>query len=194
MIEAPLIAGHEFYGEVVEVGEDVRDVKVGDRVSGEGHVVCGICRNCRAGRRRCASTRSRSGCSATAPSPTMLSFPETNVWVHQDDITPELGAIFDPFGNAIHTALSFPLVGEDVLITGAGPIGLMAIAVARHAGARKSLSLTSSAPRLNWPGTMGVDLAVDVVQDACARRAARTGDARRIRHRPGDVGTPHGAA
>lgn len=162
-INAPLIAGHEFYGEVVEIGEDVLDVKVGDKVSGEGHVVCGICRNCRAGRRQmCINTQSvgvqRDGAFAE-----YVVIPETNVWVHQgNSVTPELGAIFDPFGNAVHTALSFPLVGEDVLITGAGPIGLMAIAVARHAGARKIAITDVSAPRLELARNIGVDLAVDV--------------------------------
>src|SRR5919112_1533431 len=138
IIEAPLIPGHEFYGEVVETGEDVRDVKVGDRVSGEGHVVCGICRNCRAGRRQMCIHTVSVGVQRDGAFAEYVVIPETNVWVHHDpSVTPELGAIFDPFGNAVHTALSFPLVGEDVLITGAGPIGVMAAAVALHAGARK---------------------------------------------------------
>ncbi|MEZ2391313.1 L-threonine 3-dehydrogenase [bacterium RCC_150] len=163
IIETPLIAGHEFYGEVVEVGEDVRDVKVGDRASGEGHVVCGICRNCRAGRRQMCIHTVSVGVQRDGAFAEYVVIPETNVWVHHDpSVTPELGAIFDPFGNAVHTALSFPLVGEDVLITGAGPIGLMAIAVARHAGARKIAITDVSAPRLELARHMGVDLAVDV--------------------------------
>lgn len=162
IIEAPLIPGHEFYGEVVQLGDGVHEVRVGDRVSGEGHIVCGICRNCRAGRRQmCIRTRSvgvqRDGAFAE-----YVVIPEMNVWVHSDGITPELGAIFDPFGNAVHTALSFPLVGEDVLITGAGPIGLMAIAVARHAGARNIAITDVSQPRLELARAIGVDLAVDV--------------------------------
>ena len=163
MIQAPMIPGHEFYGEVVEVGYLATHVKVGDKVSGEGHVVCGMCRNCRAGRRQmCINTRSvgvqRDGAFAE-----YVVIPESNVWVHQDpSITAELGAIFDPFGNAVHTALSFPLVGEDVLITGAGPIGLMAIAVARHAGARKIAITDVSAERLELARAIGADLAVDV--------------------------------
>lgn len=163
IIQTPLIAGHEFYGEVVEIGDDVRDVKVGDRVSGEGHIVCGICRNCRAGRRQMCIHTLSVGVQRDGAFAEYVVIPETNVWVHQDpSVTPELGAIFDPFGNAVHTALSFPLVGEDVLITGAGPIGLMAIAVVRHAGARKIAITDVSAPRLELARQLGVDLAIDV--------------------------------
>jgi threonine 3-dehydrogenase len=180
MIEAPLIAGHEFYGEVVEVGEDVRDVKVGDRVSGEGHVVCGICRNCRAGRRHMCIHTVSVGVQRDGAFAEFVVIPETNVWVHPDpSVTPELGAIFDPFGNAVHTALSFPLVGEDVLITGAGPIGLMAIAVARHAGARKIAITDVSLPRLELAKQLGADLAIDVsttrVRDAQRELGMREG-------------------
>ena len=179
-INAPLIAGHEFYGEVVEVGEDVRDVTVGDRVSGEGHVVCGICRNCRAGRRQMCINTVSVGVQRDGAFAEYVVLPETNVWVHQDEsVTPELGAIFDPFGNAVHTTLSFPLVGEDVLITGAGPIGLMAIAVARHAGARKIAITDVAAPRLELARSMGVDLAIDVsttrVRDAQRELGMREG-------------------
>ncbi|WP_415854773.1 L-threonine 3-dehydrogenase [Sinomonas sp. G460-2] len=163
MISVPLVPGHEFYGEVVEVGSEVREVKVGDRVSGEGHIVCGMCRNCRAGRRQMCINVSSVGVQRDGAFAEYVVIPETNVWVHHDpSITPELGAIFDPFGNAVHTALSFPLVGEDVLITGAGPIGLMAISVARHAGARKIAITDVSASRLELARSMGVDLAVDV--------------------------------
>ncbi|OMH26690.1 L-threonine 3-dehydrogenase [Tersicoccus phoenicis] len=163
MITTPLVPGHEFYGEVVQVGEDVRDVRPGNRVSGEGHIVCGVCRNCRAGRRQMCIHVQSVGVQRDGAFAEFVVIPETNVWVHHDpSITPELGAIFDPFGNATHTALSFPLVGEDVLITGAGPIGLMAIAVARHAGARK-IAITDVSPRrLALARQMGVDLAVDV--------------------------------
>ena len=179
-INAPLIAGHEFYGEVVEVGEDVRDVTVGDRVSGEGHVVCGICRNCRAGRRQMCINTVSVGVQRDGAFAEYVVLPETNVWVHHDEsVTPELGAIFDPFGNAVHTTLSFPLVGEDVLITGAGPIGLMAIAVARHAGARKIAITDVAAPRLELARSMGVDLAIDVsttrVRDAQRELGMREG-------------------
>ncbi|WP_104042879.1 L-threonine 3-dehydrogenase [Arthrobacter sp. ZGTC412] len=180
IIEAPLIPGHEFYGEVVEIGEDVRDVKVGDRVSGEGHVVCGICRNCRAGRRQMCIHTVSVGVQRDGAFAEYVVIPETNVWVHHDpSVTPELGAIFDPFGNAVHTALSFPLVGEDVLITGAGPIGLMAIAVARHAGARKIAITDVSKPRLDLARQLGADLAIDVsttrVRDAQRELGMREG-------------------
>lgn len=162
IIEAPLIPGHEFYGEVVELGDGVHDVRIGDRVSGEGHIVCGICRNCRAGRRQMCIRTVSVGVQRDGAFAEYVVIPETNVWVHSNGITPELGAIFDPFGNAVHTALSFPLVGEDVLITGAGPIGLMAIAVARHAGARNIAITDVSQPRLELARAIGVDLAVDV--------------------------------
>jgi threonine 3-dehydrogenase len=163
MATAPFIPGHEFYGEVVETGEDVKVVTVGDRVSGEGHIVCGMCRNCRAGRRQMCINVVSVGVQRDGAFAEYIVIPEANVWVHHDLlITPELGAIFDPFGNAVHTALSFPLVGEDVLITGAGPIGLMAISVARHAGARK-IAITDVSPRrLELARQMGADLAVDV--------------------------------
>jgi threonine 3-dehydrogenase len=161
-VDAPLVVGHEFGGEVVAIGPGVHDVRVGDRVSGEGHIVCGICRNCRAGRRHlCIRTRgigvNRDGAFAD-----YVVLPESNVWVHQTAIDLDLAAIFDPFGNAVHTALSFPLVGEDVLITGAGPIGLMAAAVCRHVGARYVVITDVSAPRLELAKRMGVDLAIDV--------------------------------
>lgn len=162
IISAPLIPGHEFYGEVVELGEGVHDVSVGDRVSGEGHIVCGICRNCRAGRRQMCIRTVSVGVQRDGAFAEYVVIPETNAWVHHEGVTPELGAIFDPFGNAVHTALSFPLVGEDVLITGAGPIGLMAIAVARHAGARHIAITDVSASRLELARRIGVDLAVDV--------------------------------
>lgn len=163
----PFTPGHEFYGEVVEVGADVDDIRVGDRVSGEGHVVCGICRNCRAGRKHmCIRTRSvgvqRDGAFAQ-----YVVIPRINVWVHEHDggeslISPELGAVFDPLGNAVHTALKFPLVGEDVLITGAGPIGQMTAAVVRHAGARFITVTDVAEHRLAMARECGADLTVDV--------------------------------
>jgi threonine 3-dehydrogenase len=162
IICAPLIPGHEFYGEVVALGGGIRGVRVGDRVSGEGHIVCGVCRNCRAGRRQMCIHTSSVGVQRDGAFAEFVIVPETNVWVHDATITPELGAVFDPFGNAVHTALSFPLVGEDVLITGAGPIGLMAVAVARHAGARKIAITDVSAPRLELARGVGADIAVDV--------------------------------
>jgi len=135
-IPVGLVVGHEFVGEVVAVGANVLDVTSGQMVSGEGHVVCGRCRNCLAGRRHlCAHTRgvgvNRDGAFAE-----FIVLPMSNIWHHAPGIKPEIAAIFDPFGNAVHTALAFPVLGEDVLVTGAGPIGIMAAAVARHAGAR----------------------------------------------------------
>lgn len=173
-LDPPVIPGHEFYGEVVAVGESVRDVRLGDRVSGEGHVVCGICRNCRAGRRHMCIHTSGVGVNRDGAFAELVVIPQENVWVHAHEgdaslITPELGAIFDPFGNAVHTALKFPVVGEDVLITGAGPIGLMAAAVVRHAGARYVTITDVSKPRLELAERMGaVDLALDVTTSTIA--------------------------
>jgi threonine 3-dehydrogenase len=160
-VAAPLIPGHEFCGEVVAVGAGVRDVQVGDQVSGEGHVVCGTCRNCRAGRRHLCIRTSSIGVNRDGAFAEYVVLPESNVWVHRERVDPDLGAIFDPFGNAVHTALTFPLVGEDVLITGAGPIGLMAAAVCRHVGARFVVITDISVPRLELAKRMGVDLALD---------------------------------
>jgi threonine 3-dehydrogenase len=178
-IRTPLIPGHEFYGEVVDLGSGVRDVQVGDRVSGEGHVVCGTCRNCRAGRRQMCIRTLSVGVHRDGAFAEYVVIPESNVWVHSADVEPDVGAIFDPFGNAVHTALSFPLVGEDVLITGAGPIGLMAAAVARHIGARYLVATDISPARLELAERMGVDLAVDVrtgtVADAQQRLGMREG-------------------
>jgi threonine 3-dehydrogenase len=174
-IDAPLIPGHEFCGEVVDVGAGVRDVAVGDLVSGEGHVVCGTCRNCRAGRRHLCIRTSSVGVNRDGAFAEYVVIPESNVWVHHTRVSPELGAIFDPFGNAVHTALSFPLVGEDVLITGAGPIGLMAAAVCRHVGARFVVITDVSPYRLELARTMGVDLALDVRTETIASAQKRLG-------------------
>ncbi|MGH8960741.1 MAG: L-threonine 3-dehydrogenase [Jatrophihabitantaceae bacterium] len=174
-VNAPLIAGHEFCGEVVAVGADVRDVRVGDQVSGEGHVVCGTCRNCRAGRRHLCIRTSSVGVNRDGAFAEYVVLPESNVWVHHEPVDPDLGAIFDPFGNAVHTALSFPLVGEDVLITGAGPIGLMAAAVCRHVGARFVVITDVSAYRLDLARAMGVDLALDVSRESIADGQHRLG-------------------
>ncbi|ATG50297.1 L-threonine 3-dehydrogenase [Brachybacterium vulturis] len=180
----PFTPGHEFYGEVVEVGEEVTDVRVGDRISGEGHVVCGVCRNCRAGRRQmCIRTRSL-GVQRDGAFAEYVTLPHQNVWVHEHDggeelISPELGAVFDPLGNAVHTALKFPVVGEDVLIAGAGPIGQMAAAVARHAGARYITITDISPQRLAMAEDCGADVVLDVadsrVRDAQRRLGMREG-------------------
>jgi threonine 3-dehydrogenase len=161
-INAPLIPGHEFSGHVVELGEGVTSVVVGALVSGEGHVVCGHCRNCRAGRRHLCKFTSSIGVNRDGAFAEFVVIPEQNVWQHPLDIDPELAAIFDPLGNAVHTALSFPMVGEDVLITGAGPIGLMAAKVARHIGARHIVMTDVNEERLQLAREMGVSLAINV--------------------------------
>ncbi len=180
-IHPPLIPGHEFCGEVVDLGEGVQDVRLGDFVSGEGHIVCGTCRNCRAGRRHLCIRTSSIGVDRDGAFAEFVVIPETNVWVHKkrlDDasgVDLDIGAIFDPFGNAVHTALSFPLVGEDVLITGAGPIGLMAAAVARKVGARFVVITDVSEPRLALARQLGVDLAVNVADTQVSQAQAELG-------------------
>lgn len=159
-IPVPMVVGHEYAGEIVDVGQEVQGYKIGDRVSGEGHITCGHCRNCRAGRRHlCRNTIgvgvNRSGCFAE-----YLSLPAVNAFKLPDNISDDLAAVFDPFGNAVHTALSFDLVGEDVLITGAGPIGIMAAAVCRHVGARHVVITDVNDYRLDLARKMGVTRAV----------------------------------
>lgn len=159
-VPTPLVVGHEFVGEIVEVGGDVRDLAAGDLVSGEGHLVCGRCRNCMAGRRvQCARTDSV-GVNHAGAFAEYISLPATNVWRHHPGIALDVAAIFDPFGNAVHTALTFPVLGEDVLVTGAGPIGIMAAAVALHAGARFVVTTDMSEYRLELARKMGVTLAM----------------------------------
>jgi threonine 3-dehydrogenase len=167
-IPVGLVIGHEFVGEVVAVGANVPDVHQGQMVSGEGHVVCGRCRNCLAGRRHlCAHTRgvgvNRDGAFAE-----FIVLPMSNIWHHAPGITPEVAAIFDPFGNAVHTALAFPVLGEDVLVTGAGPIGIMAAAVARHAGARHVVISDPNPYRRALSEKVGVTLAVDPTKTSLA--------------------------
>jgi threonine 3-dehydrogenase len=163
-VEPPLVLGHEFYGEVVELGEGVTSVEVGQRVSGEGHVVCGRCRNCRAGRRHLCIHTLGVGVNRDGAFADFVVIPESNVWVQPDDLDPDLGAVFDPLGNATHTALSFPMAGEDVVITGAGPIGLMAAAIARHVGARHVVVSDVSDFRLDLAREAGADLVVNAAQ------------------------------
>jgi threonine 3-dehydrogenase len=160
-IPVPMTIGHEFVGEVVEVGSNVSDFFLGNIVSGEGHVVCGRCRNCLAGRRHlCASTQGV-GVNRPGAFAELIALPMTNIWRHSPKVDEEVAAIFDPFGNAVHTALSFPVLGEDVLITGAGPIGIMAIPVVRHAGARHIVVTDMNPYRLELAKTMGATLAVN---------------------------------
>ena len=157
-IPVPMAIGHEFVGEIVEVGSNVNDFSVGDIVSGEGHVVCGRCRNCLAGRRHlCASTLGV-GVNRPGAFAELIALPMTNVWRHDPSINQEIAAVFDPFGNAVHTALTFPVLGEDVLITGAGPIGIMAVSVVRHAGARHVVVTDMNPFRLDLARRMGATL------------------------------------
>ncbi len=175
VVRAPLVVGHEFYGEVVEIGEDVTDIAVGARVSGEGHVVCGRCRNCRAGRRHLCIHTSGIGVNRDGAFADHVVIPAQNVWVQPDDIDPELGAVFDPLGNATHTALSFPLAGEDVVVTGAGPIGIMAAAIARHVGARYIAVSDLSDERLELAKGAGADLVVNAARSTLAEAMAELG-------------------
>jgi threonine 3-dehydrogenase len=174
-INAPLIPGHEFSGHVVEVGGDVRTVAIGDMISGEGHVVCGHCRNCRAGRRHLCIHTSSLGVNRDGAFAEYVVIPESNVWRHPNGLDPDLAAIFDPLGNAVHTALSFSLVGEDVLITGAGPIGVMATAVSRHVGARFIVVTDVNEARLDLARKMGADLAINVASERIASAQQRLG-------------------
>jgi threonine 3-dehydrogenase len=157
----PLIVGHEFVGEVVAVGSNVADFEPGDLVSGEGHVVCGRCRHCLAGRRHLCARTIGLGVGRDGAFAEYVALPMTNVWHHWPGIDEEVAAIFDPFGNAVHTALAFPVLGEDVLVSGAGPIGLMATAVVRHAGARYVVVSEPNATRRELAMTMGATVAVD---------------------------------
>ena len=162
-IKVPITPGHEFSGTVVEIGAEVTSVKVGDFVSGEGHIVCNLCRNCRAGRRHLCMNTIGVGVNRDGAFAEFICIPEANVWKHEAGIDPDLAAIFDPLGNAVHVALSFPLVGEDVLITGAGPIGIMSAQIARFAGARYIVITDVSEERLALARTMGADVAVNIL-------------------------------
>lgn len=163
-ISVPLVTGHEFMGEIVELGSNVENLKVGQRVSGEGHIVCNTCRNCRTGTKHvCLQTKGvgvqRHGCFAE-----YFTLPAENVYVLPDSISDDIASIFDPYGNAVHTTLSFDLVGEDVLITGAGPIGIMAVAIAKKAGARNVVITDLNPYRLQLAEKMGATAAVNVAE------------------------------
>jgi len=160
-IKPPLIVGHEFVGEVIEIGSNVHDLHVGDVVSGEGHVVCGRCRHCRAGRWHLCANSIGLGVGRDGAFAEQVVLPVANVWHHWPRIEEDVAAIFDPFGNAVHTALAFPVLGEDVLVVGAGPIGLMATAVARHAGARYVVVSEPNAFRRDLATRMGATTVVD---------------------------------
>jgi threonine 3-dehydrogenase len=167
-IPVPMAIGHEFVGEIVEVGSNVSDFYPGDIVSGEGHVVCGRCRNCLAGRRHLCANTHGVGVNRPGAFAEFIVLPMTNIWRHDPKIDQEVAAIFDPFGNAVHTALSFPVLGEDVLITGAGPIGIMAIPVVRHAGARHVVITDMNPFRLELATRMGATLTVDPTKTSLA--------------------------
>jgi threonine 3-dehydrogenase len=164
-IPTPLVVGHEFMGEVAEIGKNVKSVKVGDRVSGEGHIVCNLCPNCRKGQKHVCVNTKGVGVHRQGSFAEYLSLPEENVFKLPDAIPDDLAAIFDPFGNATHTALSFDLVGEDVLITGAGPIGIMAAAICRHAGARSIFITDINEYRLKLAEKMGATCVVNVARE-----------------------------
>jgi threonine 3-dehydrogenase len=174
-VQPPLILGHEFVGEVVEVGANVADFNVGDLVSGEGHVVCGRCRHCLAGRRHLCAQTIGLGVGRDGAFAEYVSLPMSNVWHHWPGVDEEVAAIFDPFGNAVHTALAFPVLGEDVLVSGAGPIGLMATAVARHAGARLVVVSEPNAARRELALRMGATVAVDPRERDLGEVAAELG-------------------
>ncbi len=161
-IPVPMAVGHEFVGRIVEAGSNVVDFFPGDLVSGEGHVVCGRCRNCLAGRRQMCARTMGVGVNRPGAFAEYIALPMTNIWRHRDTIPLDVAAIFDPFGNAVHTALSFPVLGEDVLVTGAGPIGIMAAAVAEHAGARYTVITDLNPYRLELAKKMGVTRSVNV--------------------------------
>src|SRR5580765_72217 len=168
-VTPPLVVGHEFVGEVVDVGSNVNDFHPGELVSGEGHVVCGRCRNCLAGRRHLCAHTQGVGVNRAGAFAEYIVLPMSNIWKHNPKVPLEVAAIFDPFGNAVHTALSFPVLGEDVLITGAGPIGIMSAAVVRHAGARHVVITDKNRYRLELARKLGVTRAVDTAETPLAQ-------------------------
>jgi threonine 3-dehydrogenase len=167
-IPVPMVVGHEFVGEIVEVGDNVNDYAPGMIVSGEGHIVCGRCRNCMAGRRHLCPFTSGVGVNRAGAFAEYIAIPNANVWHHADGIDLDIASIFDPFGNAVHTALQWDMVGEDVLITGAGPIGAMAAAVARHAGARHVVITDVNDYRLGLAAKLGATRTVNVANETLA--------------------------
>lgn len=164
-IPVPMVVGHEYVGEIVAIGQEVKGYKIGERVSGEGHITCGHCRNCRGGRTHLCRNTTGVGVNRTGAFAEYLVIPAFNAFKIPDNISDELAAIFDPFGNAVHTALSFDLVGEDVLVSGAGPIGIMAAAVCKHVGARNVVITDVNEYRLELARKMGVTRAVNVSKE-----------------------------
>jgi len=165
-IPVPLTAGHEFCGEIVECGSEVKGFEIGDRVSAEGHITCGVCRNCRAGRRHLCMNTAGVGVNRPGAFAEYLAVPAFNVFKLPDSVSDDMASILDPLGNATHTALSFDLVGEDVLITGAGPIGIMAVAIARYAGARHVVITDINDYRLDLAEKMGATRTLNVTRDS----------------------------
>ena len=174
-IPVPMHVGHEYVGEIVEMGQEVRGFSIGDRVSGEGHITCGHCRNCRAGRRHLCRNTTGVGVNREGAFAEFLVIPAFNAFKIPDSISDDLAAIFDPYGNATHTALSFNLVGEDVLITGAGPIGIMAVAIARHVGARHVVITDVNDYRLGLALKMGATRSVNVTKQSLKEVMAELG-------------------
>ena len=174
-LSVPLVVGHEFVGRIVKLGDGVRGLELGELATGEGHIVCGHCRNCRAGRRHLCANSVSIGTTAPGAFAEYLALPAVNVWPADERIPLDTFAIFDPLGNAVHTALSFDLVGEDVVITGAGPVGCLAAAVVRHAGARHVVITDVNPTRLSIAEKMGVSLAVDVRTSGLAEAMAALG-------------------
>src|SRR5947209_11904786 len=181
-IPVPMVVGHEFVGRIEAVGQNVHDFQIGDIVSGEGHVVCGHCRNCLAGRRHLCKDTKGIGVNRAGAFAEYIALPQTNVWVHDaadgshlSGVSRDVQSIFDPFGNAVHTALQFDILGEDVLITGAGPIGVMATKVVRHAGARHVVVTDVNPYRLDLAKKMGAALTIDVRETSIADAQAELG-------------------
>lgn len=164
-IPVPMTVGHEFVGEIVKIGDNVRGYELGQIVSGEGHVVCGRCRNCMAGRRHMCADADGIGVNRPGAFAEFLALPAANLWLHNDGIDLDVASLFDPFGNAVHTALQFDVLGEDILVVGAGPIGMMAAAVCRHAGARHIVITDVNDKRLEMARRLGVTRAVNVTRE-----------------------------
>ena len=174
-VPVPMVVGHEYMGIVAEIGTEVEGLSIGQRVSGEGHIVCGRCRNCQAGRRHLCIRTQGVGVNRPGAFAEFVAIPGTNVQPLPDDITDEIGSILDPLGNAVHTTLNFDLAGEDVLITGSGPIGMMAVAMARHVGARYIVVTDVNDYRLAIAETMGADAELNMTRDSLTDTMASLG-------------------
>ena len=174
-IKTPLVIGHEFCGVICEIGAGVKNLKVGDRVSGEGHLTCGNCRNCRAGKRHLCHKTIGIGVHRDGAFAEYLSLPESNVWPIHNDISSEIASFFDPLGNAVHTALSFDITGEDVLITGAGPIGLMCVAICKYSGAKNIVITDINEYRLAIAKELGASKTINIKNDSIDNHLEKLG-------------------